>query len=89
MHKLKHTCAYIVHNTTDTIASLRQVILTVSPVRHLKDGAVESSRSRAHILSAVHAAIDTSNTNSGNSGNSAVTYFPSLELVLDDLRDYR
>jgi GSCFA family len=69
-----------------------QIILTVSPVRHLKDGAVESSRSRAHILSAVHAAIDTSNSgssSSSSSSNSAVTYFPSLELVLDDLRDYR
>jgi GSCFA family len=69
-----------------------QILLTVSPVRHLKDGAIESSRSRAHILSAVHAAIDTSNANShsgSSSSSNTVTYFPSLELVLDDLRDYR
>ena len=54
------------------------IIFTVSPVRHLKDGMVENSISKAHLLTAIHDTLD-KNTN----------YFPSYEIVLDDLRDYR
>ena len=56
------------------------VILTVSPVRHLKDGFVENSRSKAHLLAALHQVAET---------EAQISYFPSYELLMDELRDYR
>ena len=35
-----------------------RIMLTVSPVRHWREGAVASSRSKAHLLAAVHAVLD-------------------------------
>ncbi|MEO0527311.1 MAG: GSCFA domain-containing protein, partial [Bacteroidota bacterium] len=55
------------------------VIFTVSPVRHLKDGFVENQRSKAHVISAVHQTINAHNA----------SYFPSYEIMMDELRDYR
>ena len=57
-----------------------KVLLTVSPVRHIKDGIVENNRSKAHLVTAVHDICD-SHTN--------CHYLPSYELLMDDLRDYR
>jgi hypothetical protein len=56
------------------------IVFTVSPVKHIKDGLVENSRSKAHLLAAVHGACG---------GFSNVIYFPSYEIVNDELRDYR
>ncbi|MFI8377218.1 GSCFA domain-containing protein [Leeuwenhoekiella sp. NPDC079379] len=56
------------------------VIFTVSPVRHLKDGFVENQRSKAHLLTAIHSIVDS---------NETVEYFPSYEIMMDELRDYR
>lgn len=56
------------------------IITTVSPVRHLKDGFVENTRSKAHLIAAVHQVIETNNN---------VHYFPAFEIVMDELRDYR
>lgn len=58
------------------------VIFTVSPVRHLKDGFIENQRSKAHLISAVHNILE---RNLGVKG----LYFPSYELMMDELRDYR
>ncbi|NND51117.1 MAG: GSCFA domain-containing protein [Flavobacteriaceae bacterium] len=55
-------------------------IFTVSPIRHLKDGFVENNRSKAHLISAVHQIVDRRKHN---------YYFPSYEMQLDELRDYR
>ncbi len=57
-----------------------KIVLTVSPVRHWKDGAIENSRSKAHLLAAVHELVDFFDQ---------VNYFPAYELMMDDLRDYR
>ncbi len=57
-----------------------QFIFTVSPVRHAKDGLVQNTRSKAQLISAIHEVID-------QKENTA--YFPSYELLLDELRDYR
>ncbi|RYF87932.1 MAG: GSCFA domain-containing protein, partial [Chitinophagaceae bacterium] len=57
-----------------------QVIFTVSPVRHLRDGFVENNRSKATLLNAVHHVVDKFDK---------LYYFPAYELVIDDLRDYR
>lgn len=57
-----------------------QWLFSVSPVRHLKDGAIGNNRSKAHLLTAVHNLVDEIET---------VHYFPGYELLLDELRDYR
>lgn len=55
------------------------VIFTASPVRHIKDGFVENSLSKAHLISAIHKTL----------GKVDGKYFPSYEIMMDDLRDYR
>jgi lysophospholipase L1-like esterase len=55
------------------------IIFTVSPVRHIKDGFVENSLSKAHLISAIHKTL----------GEVNGKYFPSFEMMIDDLRDYR
>jgi len=57
-----------------------RVVLTVSPVRHWREGAVASSRSKAVLLTAVHQVCD---------AVPGASYFPSYEVVMDELRDYR
>jgi len=56
------------------------IIFTISPVRHLRDGFVENNRSKAHLINAVHHLVDKFDN---------LFYFPAYELVIDDLRDYR
>ncbi len=59
-----------------------KVILTVSPVRHLQDGAVANQLGKAALLLAADALCH-------GFGNDRIFYFPSYELVMDELRDYR
>ena len=56
------------------------MVLTVSPVRHLRAGAVANQRSKAVLVLACEAICRQL---------SFVHYFPAYELLLDDLRDYR
>lgn len=56
------------------------VIVTVSPVRHIKDGLVENQRSKAHLITAVHYSLESTLD---------WRYFPSYEILMDELRDYR
>lgn len=55
-------------------------LFSVSPVRHVKEGVVQNSRSKAHLLSAVHLLVDQ---------KKHAYYFPAYELLMDELRDYR
>ncbi|CAM4406977.1 GSCFA domain-containing protein [Flavobacterium terrigena] len=55
-------------------------IFTVSPVRHIKDGFVENNVSKAHLISALY---------SSNFQFPVSNYFPSYEIMMDELRDYR
>ena len=57
-----------------------KVIFTVSPVRHLKDGAVGNMVSKSNLIMAVHQLTDEI---------PGTVYFPSYEIMMDDLRDYR
>jgi hypothetical protein len=57
-----------------------QVIFTVSPVRHTRDGVVENNRSKARLIEAVHHLVNKFDR---------LWYFPAYELVVDILRDYR
>lgn len=57
-----------------------QIIFTVSPVRHIKDGFTENTLSKSHLIAALHATLQKQpNCN----------YFPSYEIMMDELRDYR
>ena len=55
-------------------------IFTVSPIRHVKDGLHENQLSKATLLQAVEEI---------SRQFSSASYFPSYEIVLDELRDYR
>lgn len=68
--------------TLNYLASINpelKVVFTVSPVRHKKDGLVENNLSKSKLLSAVHELV---------SGHKNSFYFPSYELIVDELRDY-
>jgi len=56
------------------------IILTVSPVRHLRDDPHENTVSKASLICAVHAL---------EKRYPSLYYFPSYEILLDELRDYR
>ncbi|MCL5246870.1 GSCFA domain-containing protein [Cellulophaga sp. 20_2_10] len=58
-------------------------IFTVSPVRHIKDGFVENQRSKSHLLTAIHNVIES------KENEADAFYFPSYEIMMDELRDYR
>ncbi len=57
-----------------------QILFTVSPVRHTKDGMVENQLSKSKLITAIHEMIlQFENCH----------YLPVYELLMDDLRDYR
>jgi hypothetical protein len=58
-----------------------KVLFTVSPVRHWKDGAHGNQLSKAVLLLATEALL--------HSFPGQCYYFPSYEIVMDELRDYR
>ena len=76
----------IIHEFKQLIDDIRiqnptvNIVFTVSPVRHIREGVVNNNRSKARLLEAVHQLCDVlENT----------YYFPAYELVIDVLRDYR
>lgn len=61
------------------------LLFTISPVRHLKDGFVENQWSKANLISGLHTFRSQLATNELKKAH----YFPSYEIMMDDLRDYR
>lgn len=57
-----------------------EIIFTVSPVRHIRDGVIENNRSKARLIEVVHHLTNKFER---------IHYFPAYELVIDVLRDYR
>lgn len=57
-----------------------QILLTVSPVRHIRDGVHENNLSKSVLLLACDALQNTFED---------LHYFPAYEIVMDELRDYR
>ncbi|MCH2230467.1 MAG: GSCFA domain-containing protein [Crocinitomicaceae bacterium] len=55
------------------------IVFTVSPVRHKKDGLIENNRSKSRLIELVHKLTEFDGT----------AYFPSYEILIDELRDYR
>ena len=69
-----------IENTIGLIHSINpnaKFIFTVSPVRHIKDGFVENQLSKSHLFTGIHHILKEYN------------YFPSYEIMMDELRDYR
>jgi hypothetical protein len=58
----------------------KQIILSVSPVRYVRDGLVENNLSKAILLQAVHTICKE---------HAHAFYFPAYEIIIDQLRDYR
>lgn len=57
-----------------------KIVLTVSPVRHIKTGLAENNLSKSILRVAAQELIDTYDR---------LAYFPAYEIMMDDLRDYR
>lgn len=73
-----------IQNTVEVIKKVNpnsQFIFTVSPVRHIKDGFTENQLSKAHLITAIHQILIPK--------SSFLNYFPSYEIMMDELRDYR
>ena len=64
-------------------------IFTVSPIRHVKDGLHENQVSKAILLQAVDRLISMSLSYNLSTETLHCSYFPSYEIMLDELRDYR
>lgn len=56
------------------------IVFTVSPIRHLKDGVAQNQLSKSTLILAAHELVNEFEN---------VSYFPSYEIMMDDLRDYR
>ena len=84
--KLRLTVDEITEYANRTTAALKElnpdakIILTVSPVRHWRDGATENLLSKSALLLAIEKIVNK---------NEDFYYFPSYEILMDDLRDYR
>lgn len=62
-----------------SVNSNAQLIFTISPVRHIKDGFFENNVSKAHLITALHQHLQ----------EGVSKYFAAYELMMDELRDYR
>lgn len=62
------------------INKIVKIIFSVSPVRYVRQGLVESNLSKAVLLYAVHHLVNKFDR---------LFYFPAYEIVTDELRDYR
>ena len=75
-----------IQNTIEIIQTVNSninFIFTISPVRHIKDGFVENQLSKSHLFTALHQVLKTEHS------KLKTEYFPSYEIIMDELRDYR
>ena len=97
-HKLPSECFTRRRLSVDEIADIwreilalpimqgKHLIFTVSPIRHLKDGLHENQLSKATLLLACEKIAEEIKQ---TAESPSVDYFPSYEILLDELRDYR
>ena len=78
--ELKNSITETIENLKDICENDVQILFTVSPVRHTKDGMVENQLSKSKLICALHEILP-------NFEN--CHYLPIYEIVNDDLRDYR
>lgn len=65
--------------------TLSKIIITVSPIRHLADGAHQNTLSKSTLHLAAQQVCDAF----ASVPSVAINYFPAYEILLDELRDYR
>lgn len=78
--ELRTSIAQTIDTLKDICQDDVQIMFTVSPVRHTKDGMSENQLSKAKLLTAIHDVIPNFNN---------CQYLPIYEMMMDDLRDYR
>jgi hypothetical protein len=66
-----------------------QIILTVSPIRHFKDGAHGNQISKATLLLGIEEFLAGCPVDLSMNPRYPAEYFPAYEIVMDELRDYR
>ena len=84
LHVIKASLEHIVALVREQQPAIK-VIFTVSPVRHLKDGAIENQLSKSLLHCAIHELLGTNSPKKAE----GLFYFPSYEILMDELRDYR
>ena len=72
-------CLKDAYHAIKSVNTKVNIIFTVSPVRHMRDGLVENTRSKSILHLAVQEMLELP----------GCYYFPSFELMIDELRDYR
>ncbi|KUJ62212.1 GSCFA domain-containing protein [Flavobacteriaceae bacterium CRH] len=75
-----------IQNTIDLIQAINpkiNFIFTISPVRHIKDGFTENQLSKSHLFAGLESNLKS------KINNPKSEYFPSYEIMMDELRDYR
>lgn len=81
-----------VDNTLHKIADLcrgKQIILTVSPIRHFKDGAHGNQISKSTLLLGIEDFLGGCPVDLSMNPHYPADYFPAYEIMMDELRDYR
>ena len=81
-----------IHETVVHIRQLTQnahIIFTVSPLRHLSDGAHNNTLSKATLQLAIDKVLHGHREEPEATKHSSIEYYPSYEIVMDELRDYR
>ncbi len=79
-HEITDAIYNTILNLNDICKDDVQILFTVSPVRHTKDGMIENQLSKSKLITAVHEAIQQFEN---------CHYLPVYEILMDDLRDYR
>lgn len=67
-------------SSLNDLAPRLRIVLSVSPVKYIKDGLVENNLSKSILIQSVHELVKR---------HSCCSYFPAFELVNDVLRDHR
>ncbi len=79
LEEMEHSYSKLFRSFQERFPSLK-IILTLSPVRHIKDGVSENQLSKS-LLRVLCGKLE--------NDFEAVSYFPAYEILVDELRDYR
>lgn len=83
-----HEVTEVLRKITD-LCQGKQIILTVSPIRHFKDGAHGNQISKSALLLGIDDFLSGSPVDLSMNPHYPADYFPAYEIMMDELRDYR
>lgn len=92
LHKIKRDGIFRRQASSSNQDATLHIVFTVSPLRHMSDGAHNNTLSKATLQLAVEKVIrefDQPAAESSINPAPIISYFPSYEIVMDELRDYR